>query len=284
MGVEMPAQATALRAVPSPAKEPAGSETIAQLSAGYGSLDLPARLRAIREALPGRIALTTGFGLEGQAITHAVFESGLAIDVVTLDTGRLFPETYDVWMRTEQRYRRRIRGFFPDQERVEGYVAREGINAFRNSIEARQVCCSIRKVEPLRRALAGASGWITGVRSEQSRTRAVMPYASVDSNYGLVKINPLLDWTRERVLDYVRANDIPYNALHDRGFPSIGCAPCTRAVEPGEPERAGRWWWEQEDKKECGLHISRAPKRAPQQRERALAEQDSRSAPPLVST
>lgn len=275
MGVEMPAQASALRAVASPARELAGSEAIAQLSAGHGSLDLPARLRAIREALPGRIALTTGFGLEGQAITHAVFESGLAIDVVTLDTGRLFPETYDVWMRTEQRYRRRIRGFFPDQERVEGYVAREGINGFRNSIEARQACCNIRKVEPLRRALAGASGWITGVRSDQSRTRAVMPYASADSNYGLVKINPLLDWTREQVLDYVRANDIPHNALHDRGFPSIGCAPCTRAVAPGENERAGRWWWEQEDKKECGLHISRAPERAPQPAKRALAEQDS---------
>jgi len=271
----MPAQATALRAVPSPAREPAASDIAAQLSAAYAPFDLPARLRAIREALPGRIALTTGFGLEGQAITHAVFETGLAIDVVTLDTGRLFPETYDLWTRTEQRYRRRIRGFFPDQERVEGYVAREGINAFRNSIEARQACCNIRKVEPLRRALAGATGWITGVRSNQSRTRAAMPYASVDAAHGLIKINPLLDWTREQVLDYVRINDIPYNALHDRGFPSIGCAPCTRAVAPGESERAGRWWWEQEDKKECGLHISRTPELAPQQPERSLAEQDS---------
>jgi phosphoadenosine phosphosulfate reductase len=268
----MPASSTVLRAVPAPAE--AQSETAARLTSSFGPLDLPARLHAIRDALPGRIALTTGFGLEGQAITHAVFESGLAIDVVTLDTGRLFPETYAVWAETEQRYRRRIRGFFPDQERIEGYVAREGINAFRNSIEARQACCNIRKVEPLRRALAGATGWITGVRGDQSRTRAVMPYASVDTARGLVKINPLLDWTRERVLDYVRSNDIPYNELHDRGFPSIGCAPCTRAVAPGEPERAGRWWWEQEDKKECGLHISRAPELAPRQAERSLAEQD----------
>jgi phosphoadenosine phosphosulfate reductase len=275
IGLEMPAQATALRAVPSSAGEPPASEIAAHLSAGYRTLDLPGRLLAIRAALPGRIALTTGFGLEGQAITHAVFESGLAIDVVTLDTGRLFPETYDVWRQTEQRYRRRIRGFFPDRERVEGYVAREGIDGFRNSIEARRACCDIRKVEPIRRALAGASGWITGVRSDQSRTRAAMPYASVDDTYGLLKINPLLDWTREHVLDYVRANDIPYNALHDRGFPSIGCAPCTRAVAPGEPERAGRWWWEQEDKKECGLHISRAPELAPQPTKRALAEQEN---------
>jgi phosphoadenosine phosphosulfate reductase len=269
----MLATSTVLRAVPAPAE--AQSDIAARLSAGFGPLDLPARLRAIRDALPGRIALTTGFGLEGQAITHAVFESGLAIDVVTLDTGRLFPETYAVWAETEQRYRRRIRGFFPDQERIEGYVAREGINAFRNSIEARQTCCHIRKVEPLRRALAGATGWITGVRGDQSRSRSVMPYASVDAARGVIKINPLLDWTREQVLDYVRANDVPYNALHDRGFPSIGCAPCTRAVAPGEPERAGRWWWEQEDKKECGLHISRAPELAPPRAERALAEQDN---------
>ena len=149
----MPVQATALRAVPAPAEAPDASELAARLSAGFGPRDLPDRLRAIRDAIPGRIVFTTAFGLEGQAIVHAIFDTGLAIDVVTLDTGRLFPETYEVWAQTEQRYRRRIRGYFPEQERVEGFIAREGINAFRNSIEARHACCHIRKVEPLRRAL-----------------------------------------------------------------------------------------------------------------------------------
>jgi phosphoadenosine phosphosulfate reductase len=161
----MLASSIVLRAAPAPAE--AQSKIASQLSAAFRPLDLPARLRAIHSALPGRVTLTTGFGLEGQAITHAVFEAGLVIDVVTLDTGRLFPETYAVWAETEQRYRRRIRGLFPDQERIEGYVTREGINAFRNSIEARQACGNLRKVEPLRRALAGATGWITGVRGER---------------------------------------------------------------------------------------------------------------------
>jgi phosphoadenosine phosphosulfate reductase len=238
---------------------PSVSEAATTLSTGFGALTLPDRLRAIREAIPGRIVFTTAFGIEGQAIVHAIFETGLAVDVITLDTGRLFPETYDVWARTEQRYRRRIRGFFPNQDRVEGFIARDGINGFRTSLEARHACCHIRKVEPLRRALAGASGWITGVRGNQSGNRATMPYAAVDDAYGLVKVNPLLDWTRERVVEYVHANDIPYNTLHDRGFLSIGCAPCTRAVALGETERAGRWWWERETQKECGLHVMAPP-------------------------
>jgi phosphoadenosine phosphosulfate reductase len=268
-------RSTALRAEPRPAKPQDFAGAAARLSADFGGLDLPDRLRAIREAIPGRIVLTTAFGIECQAIAHATFESDLGIDIVTLDTGRLFPETYDVWARTEQRYRRRIRGFFPNQERVEGLIARDGINAFRTSIEARHACCHVRTVAPLRRALAGASGWITGLRGSQSDNRATMPYAAVDDAYGLIKINPLLDWTREQVLDYVHVHDIPYNALHDRGFLSISCAPCTRAVKPGEPERAGRWWWEQEDKKECGLHLTAAPQIAPQPIARSPADQDA---------
>jgi phosphoadenosine phosphosulfate reductase len=256
--------APVLRAAPLAAL-PDEPELAAQLSAGFGPLDLPERLRTIRDTVRGRIVLTTSFGLEAQAIAHAIFETGLAIDVVTLDTGRLFPETYDVWTETEQRYRRRIRSFAPNQEQAEGYVARQGINAFRHSVEARQACCHIRKVEPLRRALAGAAGWITGLRGDQSGNRARMPYAVVDAAHGVIKVNPLIDWTRERVVDYVRANGVPYNALHDRGYLSIGCAPCTRAIKPGEPERAGRWWWEHEDKKECGLHLDAS---------RGLAEQD----------
>jgi phosphoadenosine phosphosulfate reductase len=255
--------------VPPPADGPNLSECAARLSADFGPLDLPGRLAAIRDTIAGRIAFTTAFGIEDQVIAHAIFETGLAIDVVTLDTGRLFPETYDVWAQTEQRYRRRIRGFFPSQERVEGFIAREGINAFRGSVEARHACCHLRKVEPLRRALAGASGWIAGLRGDQSGNRAAAPYAAVDDAHGLVKINPLIDWTRQRVADYVRIHAVPYNALHDRGFVSIGCAPCTRAVTPGEPERAGRWWWEQDDLKECGLHVDAAPELTPQRSELA---------------
>lgn len=270
----MPMSSIVLRAVPSPASANDASECAARLSADFGRLDLPDRLRAVRDAVPGRIAFTTSFGIEDQAITHAIFAAGLAVDVVTLDTGRLFPETYDVWAETERRYRRRIRGFFPDRQRVEAYIARDGINAFRNSVEARHACCQIRKIEPLRQALAGAAGWITGLRGDQSMNRSAVPYAAVDAAHGLIKVNPLIDWTRAHVVDYLHMHDIPYNALHDRGFLSIGCAPCTRAVAPGEPERAGRWWWEQEDKKECGLHVDPAPALAPRRDAPSLVEQD----------
>jgi phosphoadenosine phosphosulfate reductase len=221
---------------------------------GFANLDLVNRLAEARRAIAGRLVFTTSFGLEDQAITHAILSQDLAIDIVTLDTGRLFPETYVVWSETEARYGRRIRAFYPERLSVEAFVAQHGIDGFRASIAARQACCAARKVEPLSRALDGASGWITGMRAEQSWERATTPYAAVDPARGLIKLNPLLDSSRERVIDFVREHGVPYNALHDEGFLSIGCAPCTRAVKPGEPERAGRWWWEQEDKKECGLH------------------------------
>ena len=221
---------------------------------GFANLDLVNRLAEARRAIAGRLVFTTSFGLEDQAITHAILSQDLAIDIVTLDTGRLFPETYVVWSETEARYGRRIRAFYPERLSVEAFVAQHGIDGFRASIAARQACCAARKVEPLGRALDGASGWITGMRAEQSWERATTPYAAVDPARGLIKLNPLLDWSRERVIDFVREHGVPYSALHDEGFLSIGCAPCTRAVKPGEPERAGRWWWEQEDKKECGLH------------------------------
>ena len=204
---------------------------------------------------------TTSFGLEDQAIAHAIFSQDLPIDVVTLDTGRLFPQTYALWSETEARYGRRIRALYPERRDVEAFVAQHGIDGFRSSIAARQACCGVRKIEPLARALAGASGWITGVRAEQSSERAATPYAAVDAARGLVKVNPLLDWARERVVAFVREHGVPVNPLHDQGFLSIGCAPCTRAVKPGEPERAGRWWWEEDDKKECGLHNRPRPTR-----------------------
>lgn len=218
---------------------------------------LPERLALASRSIAGRLVFTTSFGLEDQAITHAIFRAGLDIhiELVTLDTGRLFPETYDLWAQTEERYGRRINAVSPDRAGLESLVARQGINGFRHSVEARKTCCDVRKVEPLGRALAGAAGWITGLRAEQSAFRAAVPLAVQDSGYGLIKVNPLADWNRQDLVRYVTDNAVPYNPLHDQGYPSIGCAPCTRAVRLGEPERAGRWWWEQEAKKECGLHL-----------------------------
>jgi phosphoadenosine phosphosulfate reductase len=229
----------------------------ARLCAEFAALDLGQRLVALRRAIAGRIVFTTSFGLEDQAIGDAIFTQGLAIDVVTLDTGRLFAETHQVWAETERRYAQRIRGLVPDRRAVEDLIARQGIDGFRSSVEARLACCGVRKVEPLGRALVGAASWITGLRAEQSAERAHTSFCEFDPLRGLLKVNPLCDWTREQLLDHVRSHCIPYNPLHDRGFLSIGCAPCTRAVAPGEPERAGRWWWEQVDKKECGLHLRR---------------------------
>jgi phosphoadenosine phosphosulfate reductase len=229
---------------------------LTDLSLGH---DLFERLATIRDIVAGRIVFTTSFGLEDQAIAHAVFAQHLAIDVVTLDTGRLFPETHQVWAATEQRYGQRIRAYMPDAGRVESWVAQHGIDGFRASVDARQSCCHLRKVEPLGRALAGAAAWVTGLRADQSVGRAATPYAVLDPVHRLLKVNPLADWTRERVVNFVRDHSVPYNVLHDRGFLSIGCAPCTRAVAPGEAERAGRWWWEHEGHQECGLHRPLGP-------------------------
>jgi phosphoadenosine phosphosulfate reductase len=231
---------------------------LTRLSDGYARLDLAERLAVLRREISGRIVFTTSFSIEDQAIAHAIFAGQIDIDVAAIDTGRLFAETHDVWARTEHRYGRRIRALFPAQASVEALLARQGANGFRASLEARHDCCAVRKVEPLARALAGAAAWITGLRAEQSAGRAQMSYAAFDPQHRLIKVNPLFDWTRERVVVFVRNQGIPYNLLHDRGFLSIGCAPCTRAVAPGESERAGRWWWEQDDKKECGLHTDDA--------------------------
>jgi phosphoadenosine phosphosulfate reductase len=234
----------------------APAEMADRLAKRLGPLDLLARLAAIRDAVAGRLVFTTSFGLEDQAITHAIFAQALAIDVVTLDTGRLFPETHDVWAETERRYGVRILARAPEQAPLEALIARQGSDGFRSSLGARLDCCAIRKVAPLQHALAGAAAWITGLRADQSSGRAGVLPATFDDQYRLIKINPLFDWTREQTRGFVDAHAVPYNVLHDRGFLSIGCAPCTRAVAPGEPERAGRWWWEEESKKECGLHLT----------------------------
>jgi phosphoadenosine phosphosulfate reductase len=225
-----------------------------QLEAAALALDLFERVAVARAAVRGRLVFTTSFGLEDQAIGHAILSQALEIDIVTLDTGRLFAETHAVWAETEQRYGCRIRAIVPDHRALETLIDTQGSDGFRASVAARQACCHARKVEPLNRALADAAGWITGLRADQSAHRASVTFAAFDTAHGTIKINPLFDWPRERVLDFASTHNVPVNALHERGFLSIGCAPCTRAVAPGEPERAGRWWWETESKTECGLH------------------------------
>jgi phosphoadenosine phosphosulfate reductase len=245
-------------------------EIFATIASGFverfPALDLFERLAAIRSEIPGRVVFTTSFGLEDQVIAHAIFAQALAINVATLDTGRLFLETHDVWAQTERRYSVRVVAFAPEHRAVETLIAGQGVDGFRSSVEARLDCCAVRKVAPLARALDGSAAWITGLRADQSADRAQIAPALFDEERGLIKVNPLFDWTRERTREFVRDHDVPCNALHERGFLSIGCAPCTRAVMPGEPERAGRWWWEQSQKKECGLHVARAVSaNAPQQ-------------------
>jgi phosphoadenosine phosphosulfate reductase len=247
------------RLVPKVARVKAAAErreNASLLAAEFRPLDLFERVAILRRRVPGRVVFTTGFGLDGQAIAHAIFSQALDIDVVTLDTGRLFPETFDVWAATEQRYATRIIAIAPDASDVEALLARQGINGFRDSVGARLECCAIRKVAPLDRALKGADAWIAGIRADQSSSRAHFAAVSFDEQHFLIKAHPLFDWTRDQVLAFVRTHGVPYNALHDRGFASVGCAPCTRAVAPGEPERAGRWWWERAEHKECGLHLS----------------------------
>lgn len=219
-----------------------------------GAEKLEQRLRLIAQAVPGRVAFSTSLGLEDQAVLHAIAASGAKIDVFTLDTGRHFPETLDTIEQNEQRYGLKIRVVAPEASNLETLVSRDGINGFRLSIDARKACCDVRKVGPLRRALAGAAGWITGLRRGQSADRQNVPFATHDAYFGLLKLNPLADWSLEQLEAYIADNDIPVNALHALGFPSIGCQPCTRAVKPGEDIRAGRWWWESVDGKECGLH------------------------------
>lgn len=216
---------------------------------------LEERVSAIAAAIPGRVAFSTSLGIEDQAVTHAIAASSTPIDIFTLDTGRHFPETLDTLFETEGKYGIKIRVMFPEAAEVEALVAEDGIMGFRYSVEARKACCDIRKVRPLNRALAGASGWVTGLRREQSQGRAHVPFATFDAAQGMIKLNPIADWALATLEDYVAKNDIPVNALHAKGFPSIGCQPCTRAIAPGEDIRAGRWWWENENAKECGLHV-----------------------------
>lgn len=235
-------------------KPRSAAAAVAELS-GPVPASVPERLHAAIATVSGRLVFTTSFGIEDQLIAHHIFAERLPIEVATLDTGRLFPETYAVWQQTEERYGARIRAFSPDAQALADLVAHQGINGFYHSKDARLSCCHVRKVVPLQRALAGASAWLTGLRADQSGHRSETAFAEWDDERGLIKIAPLFDYSRGRVVAECARLEVPVNELHAKCFLSIGCAPCTRAVRPGEPERAGRWWWETDEGKECGLHV-----------------------------
>ncbi len=206
---------------------------------------------------PGKIIFTTSFGYEDQVITDIIFSNDLPVKVVTLDTGRMFEETYKVFRSTLERYGKSIKTYFPPTDKIEKLLNEKGPFSFYESIENRKECCYIRKVIPLKRALSGNEIWITGLRASQSETRSDLNEFEFDEGNLMVKYNPLINWSLVEVKDYVKKYNVPYNILHDKGFVSIGCEPCTRAIKPGEDFRAGRWWWEQNSGKECGLHESK---------------------------
>ncbi|MDP4130034.1 MAG: phosphoadenylyl-sulfate reductase [Bacteroidota bacterium] len=217
-------------------------------------LSISDALRLLTELHPDQVCFSTSFSLEDQVILHHIATKNLPISVFTLDTGRLFSETYSVWTSSKEKYQIPIQAYSPDFHLLEPFVREKGPNAFYESVENRKQCCFIRKVEPLKRALAGQKIWITGIRAEHSGNRSHLNILEWDEGNQLIKYNPLLHWTQDEVKAYIHEHNIPYNILHDRGFVSIGCAPCTRAIKPGEDFRAGRWWWEDAGKKECGLH------------------------------
>lgn len=202
-------------------------------------------------------AFANSLGAEDMVLTDLIVKSGLPIEIFSLDTGRLPLETYDLMAQVQEHYGLKLKVYFPRSEGVENYVREHGINGFYDSVELRKACCHVRKVEPLQRALSGKKAWITGLRAQQAATRVGLPFREFDQGNGLEKFNPLADWSEKEVWAYIKQNGVPYNALHDKFYPSIGCAPCTRAVTPGEDIRSGRWWWESPESKECGLHVKK---------------------------
>ena len=236
------------------------NQQVEQLNKLFSGLSLSESLNILEENFAGkRLVFSSSLGLEDQVITDAIFADKLPIEVFTLDTQRLFKETSDLITETEAKYNQTIVRYLPKEDAVNEYVIAVGENGFYESIENRKNCCYIRKVEPLNRALKDADLWITGIRQEQSDFRQNMQLFEYDAERDLIKFNPLLSWTTEELWDHIRQNDVPFNALHLKGYPSIGCEPCTRAVKPGEDQRAGRWWWENQGstKQECGLHTTR---------------------------
>jgi phosphoadenosine phosphosulfate reductase len=229
-------------------------ELAAQLCAEYEGKSPEELLSGLLSRFGNRIALASSMGLEDQVITDMMARIDHKSRIFTIDTGRLFPETYLLIDKTNMKYGINIEIFFPDHTAVESYVAANGINAFYDTVEKRKACCRARKIEPLMRALATLDVWICGLRSQQSVTRTEEQLVEWDDTNKLIKVNPLVHWSESDLWDYIRQHNVPYNKLHRQGYPSIGCQPCTRAIEPGEDIRAGRWWWEDPNHKECGLH------------------------------
>jgi len=219
------------------------------------SLSIVEQFRFLAEKFKGKIAFSSSFGQEDQVIADIIFKNNIPISVFTLDTGRMFEETYKVWNKTNEKYNQKIIPYYPESREVEKMVSEKGIYSFYESIENRKECCNIRKVYPLKRALKDVDLWITGLRAEQSVTRIELALLEQNESFNTIKYNPLTSWSLEKVLDYLKENKVPYNSLHDKGFISIGCSPCTRAIKEDEDVRAGRWWWENKDSKECGLHV-----------------------------
>jgi phosphoadenosine phosphosulfate reductase len=232
------------------------NDLVVKLQRALQGRDTEDAVREVLRILPAdRVVLASSLSIEDQVLTHMLCAVQAQPRIFTLDTGRLFPETYETMERTMQRYGFRYEVLAPDTRELEEMVRTHGPNLFYQSVELRKLCCAVRKIHPLRRVLATADAWLCGLRGEQSVTRRSVEQVEWDEAFGLCKINPLIEWTEAQVWDYIRDNDIPYNALHDQGYPSIGCAPCTRAVQPGQDIRAGRWWWENPEHKECGLHV-----------------------------
>lgn len=229
--------------------------TLEYLQQIINTSDIAASLRNIADAFPDGVVFSTSFSWEDQAIAHIIFSEQLPISVFTLDTGRMFPETYSTWSSTLERYKTPITAYYPDAVTLQQFIASKGPNNFYESVENRKQCCFIRKVEPLQRALKGKKVWITGIRAAHSPNRTDMTQLEWDGSNNIAKFHPLMNWSTDELQSFIRQYNIPYNPLHDRGFVSIGCAPCTRAIKPGDDFRAGRWWWEDADKKECGLHV-----------------------------
>ena len=228
--------------------------SIATLQQQTVGLSIPEVLALLSNEFPGQVTFSSSFSFEDQVISHEILANKLPISIFTLDTGRLFAETYSVWSSTNSRYDTSIKAYYPNATHIEKFVVQNGPNAFYESVDNRKSCCHIRKVEPLKRALAGNAVWVTGLRAEHSAARHDLQQFEWDAANNIIKYHPILHWTTEATKAYINQHNIPYNPLHDRGFISIGCAPCTRAIKPGEDFRAGRWWWEDADKKECGLH------------------------------
>jgi phosphoadenosine phosphosulfate reductase len=231
-------------------------QSVSALALEAEPMSAPDVVRLAHGRFGSKVALSSSFGAEDMVLIDMLMRVDPQARIVTLDTGRLPQETYNVMDATREKYGARIEVFFPQAEAVQAMVDEHGLNLFYHSVEFRKMCCGVRKMEPLKRALAGLDAWITGLRRDQSVTRTAVHKIEWDEGNQLVKVNPLADWTHDDVWKYIREHNVPYNALHDRGYPSIGCGPCTRAVAPGEHERSGRWWWEHPETKECGLHVA----------------------------